>query len=839
MSPMASTSSTSMASDMPQVLNRAGSTSSTSMVSDVPPLITLGAAGKDNIMHLQPAAGSPYESTFSALQDRVAHRLNSSPKRRKSTWMPEYATVRDLAVLKEAFKEDISKYRMRSADALDILARDVKELLRDVKDMKRQAQEMREEVLAECKDFTQSVKDDQGEQLRVLQQSMEHTLSLDMEALRSAMHELRENALPSLSARLDAELQSSSADFLAANAVQWLKTTTLFQEQGRLHDNMESQLRKEGVAFRADCDRLLQYVACEDSSRAEREAVQEARHADAEARIAVRMEQFAEALAGMADKCDELNLNTRSETQKCIDATKAEYNHRVGEVELKMSSFDAAVAEAGGVPTRRVEWLIRSVSNTLLPSDETSDTSPCVKCWFSPKFHAAGAKEMQLELQLHSNGASKSCDISVNLWGATGLYLVFKVYAGDFSAQLRHTFDSSCPFLGRQISSLADAIDYSDDSLRIGVEIIEAVRIIESHGAPDAGFHPALTVGAPAGEVGGNRDAEGTILDGSLLEHRYLNHGTLDLVKEQVGLMQSRMTRRVEWRVEQASLLARCFPEGESMCSSSFEAAGLQGLQLVFYPSGLTGAKEGFCSFFLYCPGGSSLRCWLHAGRERREARVAFDQPGCFGRSNFCRLESCTEKVGDFILLALEIEQAQQAVTNSLTHTAAISEDSSQQGRPQTEPTAGETTSQVQLPSQILRPVTAPTGNVNIESLLRVHRVPGKAALEDVKQLPSIWTSKPISNISEVLEGFHKFSEMKPRRAGQVSGGGQQLYDSFTEEGLHPLSPGSTVLSARSQLSPSGTVLSARSDKTMMVPWKGKPPPLKTPRRPHKYLAYA
>merc|ERR1719454_2549713 len=94
-------------------------------------------------------------------------------------------------------------------------------------------------------------------------------------------------------------------------------------------------------------------------------------------------------------------------------------------------------------------------------------------------------------------------------------------------------------------------------------------------------------------------DDEVAELDCSILEHRYLNHGTLDLVKEQVSLMQSRMTRRVEWRVEQASMLQRCFPEGECLCSSAFEAAGLQGLQLVFYPSGMDGAKEGHCSLFL------------------------------------------------------------------------------------------------------------------------------------------------------------------------------------------------------------------------------------------------
>merc|ERR1740121_1633688 len=42
---------------------------------------------------------------------------------------------------------------------------------------------------------------------------------------------------------------------------------------------------------------------------------------------------------------------------------------------------------------------------------------------------------------------------------------------------------------------------------------------------------------------------------------------------------------------------------------------------------------------------------------------------------------------------------------------------------------------------------------------------PGRAALEDVRQLPSIWTAKPKANIAEALESFHTFADMKARKA--------------------------------------------------------------------------
>merc|ERR1712046_527193 len=100
-------------------------------------------------------------------------------------------------------------------------------------------------------------------------------------------------------------------------------------------------------------------------------------------------------------------------------------------------------------------------------------------------------------------------------------------------------------------------------------------------------------------------------------------------------------------------------------------AAGLEGLQLVFFPSGFTGAKEDHCSVFLYCPGDTMLKFLLSAGPHRRDARISFEQPGFFGRTNFCRFDSCIDSIDDSVLLVLEIEEALQSEKQTLTHGTA------------------------------------------------------------------------------------------------------------------------------------------------------------------------
>lgn len=416
------------------------------------------------------------------------------------------------------------------------------------------------------------------------------------------------------------------------------------------------------------------------------------------------------------------------------------------------------VSEVENMSTRRVEWSI-PLDSMELQSSRSRGAS-----WFSPKFEAGGSHDLQLELVLLQPGTSADehfgdGDCAIRLWAKAGLYIMCKFYIGSASLQVEHTFDGSTPCGTRTFCFVADQIRQGSDSLTIGVEILEAIRHVPQEPWPAMlAALPSMptTPSSPSSPTRERQPSRGALMAseevgpspvGTVMSHRYLIHRTLDLVEKQVDLMRSRMVRQIEWRLERASMLRRCFPEGECACSTTFEAAGVDGLQLVFYPSGYKGAREGFCSFFLQCPAGSMLKCWLAAGKQRREAsaRLTFEKPGFFGRTNFCRFDSCVDPSDDSVLLVLEIEEAEQTVTSVNVQ----SQESACQPLSPAATIAGDHS--VQLPDKI-------------DSSVRLRRTPGKIGLEDVRQLPSIWTPRPLGDIAGTLEGFHTFNDLKAAR---------------------------------------------------------------------------
>lgn len=371
------------------------------------------------------------------------------------------ATFEDVSNLEASLREEMNQSKDTFTSAMDEIAKDVAELVAAIEKIEEGSQDRMEEQFNSCRNHTKSCCDDVHQELLTIQGHYENHLSGDLDALRQAVDELRDNALPSLGARMDADLKASSAEIYAAAAVQELKTTTVLQEQDRLREACEADCRLECGGIRGDYDKLLGAVDRSEARILERDAFHQASLIEAEARMTVRMEQCVKALEELAMKCDELNLDTRSETQSRVKELQSDFDGRVGAVEVKMSSFDIAVAEAASGSTRRIEWLIKGATRALLP--DGSSATPDVKRWLSPKFEAAGALDMQLELQvIASGGPSATCDVWLSLWGPSGLSLVFKLFAGDSNVQLKHSFDGSSGCVPRQLASLADALNLED-----------------------------------------------------------------------------------------------------------------------------------------------------------------------------------------------------------------------------------------------------------------------------------------------------------------------------------------------------------------------------------------
>jgi len=204
-------------------------------------------------------------------------------------------------------------------------------------------------------------------------------------------------------------------------------------------------------------------------------------------------------------------------------------------------------------------------------------------------------------------------------------------------------------------------------ALAVAMDILEVTRSAKPCDPPlsCSAHHPPHPPRAP------RPGSEGTTI-GQIACTQHVQHGLKQMLqdahrsvwsrmREKVDLIRSRNINRVQWRLENASLLRERFAVDQPICSTAFQAAGVNGLQFIFYPCGAEGAREGFSSLFLSCPVGSNVRCWLWAGRWRREARAEpMNSHELLGRLNFCRFENCIDPLDDSVELAVEIDGVQQ-----------------------------------------------------------------------------------------------------------------------------------------------------------------------------------
>lgn len=605
----------------------------------------------------------------------------------------------------------------------------------------KEASEDMQRLMQETRQHTEAVRRGLQHELREATAALEERLQRSLTELEASLR-AAELKMSSMEEETTARIVSLRNTTLAMDAVRSCTWGALLKQQGQ---TLGSAIAEMHEAFTERHEEVLTHA-----THGHREVKElHENHIAEHAQKAQQMEQdLRDAVTRLEGLCELQRQETEAtvlaqgiQTREGLEHLRALTERQLIDLDSRTVDLENVVAEVENLPTRRVEWQIRDVTSKLfLPSDSISGFGrPRHDSWLSPRFEAAGAHNLRMELRHlrpnHSftDGADEPSDgdTALCLWADAGLFLVCKLYIGAVSVQLQHTFDGQTPYSTRALCFLREQISRADDSLTVGLDILEAVRTVEQRRRPAA---------LEAADAAGRFQPES-----SIVSHRYLNHRTLDLVQNQVELMRSRMVRRIEWRLERASLLRRCFPEGESVCSTTFEAAGVEGLQLVFYPSGYQGVREGFCSFFLHCPAGSMLKCWLSAGKQRREARLTFERPGFFGRTNFCRFESCIDTADDTVLLVLEIDEAAQSVTENLSHqpaAAAAILHTPNSGAQQ------DSAGQLALPEKI-------------DSSVRLRRTPGRQALEDVRQLPSIWTPRPMGDIAESLDGFHPFSDMK------------------------------------------------------------------------------
>lgn len=604
-----------------------------------------------------------------------------------------------------------------------------------------------ERVASDSKSFTESSVESVQKKLSELIKASEERSTKSMGVLDQKIQQVDQavrvalaEELASLCEQFDKQI-SQQREELEDQTQNWARQAAeeVVKQRKEVDSSIETLRQEEKAATEDSNQRIVKEAEklSEEFRKSMEEASDRAKRAEGEVYLK---------LGQLEDELHELQVAAKEHTERSEGGVLAKVERLRKDAETHLSSLDVettklrdAIAEVENLSTRRVDWVIKNVSHYLRPPSPGEQASLHTS-WFSPKFNMAGAHGLQLEFQLFRPSdppvdSEQAGDCAVFLWACKGTSLVYRLYIGKKVATMEKVFNGRVPYGTKRLCFLKDQINREDDTLRISVEILETVREIE---------HPVKPPPAPTDPD----ELETAVqpLEGTVVFRRHINNRIVDQVKKEVEIMRSRMVRRIEWRVEQASKLRKCFPPGESMCSASFNAAGIEGMQLMFYPCGYSGASEGMCSVYIFAPAGTTLKCALFAGSQRRDASHFFEEPGAFGRTNFCRFEAAVDTEEDTVTLALDVIEAHQDVQATVSH-------------PIVQP--GDRRTQAQLDGDLPD---------KVESVVKLKRVPGKgvSGMEDRRVLPNMWQAKSLS-ADPPPNGFHTYDEIASKVASRMS----------------------------------------------------------------------
>jgi len=448
----------------------------------------------------------------------------------------------------------------------------------------------------------------------------------------------------------------------------------------------------------------------------------------------------------------------RAEAAHALDDFRAEAHGTFNDVFTRADEHQDFLEQLDQMACRRVEWVLPDVMSMMprgiLPQQKDKDPDgmesptssntggmPKYMSFFSPRFHASGGRNLQLELRVAVKpgthillpGGSDACGLY--LWCHTGLQLHLRFYAGEKWVTVEKGHHSEGCVGAKRIANLQDIIG-EDGHLQAGIEVLESVREFTS----GVSISPLTNGGSgdSSRQAMAERAREQT--EGHLVFHRHMNHRVLPQVRKEVEKMQNKLVRRVEWRIQEADQLKRVFPHGTPICSPLFQAAGVEGMQFIFYPQGYMDSTENFCSLFLYCPGGVNMKCNLVGGNQKRDVSNHFVEAGTSGRVNFCRLDSVIDADHNTATICLEIDELSQETRKSI-HLEK-----------------GAKASRSIKPPMMELESAAPVPAVGSE--VKLVRVADRAYLTEVNRLPNLWGYQALGDFVKKPDGYHDMKDL-------------------------------------------------------------------------------
>jgi len=398
--------------------------------------------------------------------------------------------------------------------------------------------------------------------------------------------------------------------------------------------------------------------------------------------LQIQHEQLRERLSETATQLDGLKGDTeinRSHASEQISSL-------VNDVRSQRDDLQSTIWSLSNMYTRSMTWRIKSFRMRLFDMLQSHDHR-----LQSPEFCLCSQPQMLLELipsqeRAHSSSLSGNVpslplpgSFAVVLWAQPGMRLSFRLTAGEGAAatsqRYEHTFEHDgqedpfgrVSFAAPNLCQLDHVWNKEADTVQLGLELLELRFAQLASSGNTLNMTPA---GATEHLADHDRsmDLAVTQTPDELTLTRYLTTETQlqDKLRGDLHALRNRSVRRVEWKLQGCTRMLELCRVGDAVDSPVFSAAGLDRLQLHFYPLGCdTGTATSHaqpCSLFVSGPARLTLKGVLWVGSNSRHFEHRYTRKGeVGGRGRVCTLEPQLD-CHDSVNLALEIIEVETEI---------------------------------------------------------------------------------------------------------------------------------------------------------------------------------
>jgi hypothetical protein len=337
--------------------------------------------------------------------------------------------------------------------------------------------------------------------------------------------------------------------------------------------------------------------------------------------------------------------------------------------------------------TRSVTWRIRGFRHKLYGLLQTSRgvlTSPpfSVYAQSAMVMEMLAAPEEQLNVSMPIPPIPTAGACSMRIWAAPGYHLAFKLIMGESSPSISRRFEHkfqageltdatgrAC-FQIKNICQLDDIWVKSSNTVTVTLEVLEMRYTVQ----PPPSLDPEEPVFITPGMSEEEKDAaladvvaeQGKEYPDEISTSRVLvsDHVMQERLKGELQVLRNRTVRRVEWRLDGVTRLLDTIKPGEAVDSALFSAAGIDKMQIHFYPRGCevgdkVSAHAQACAIYVSGPHRTTLRGILTVGSHSRPFEQRYQRRGDVGgRGRFCTLASQLD-CEDSVTLAIDITEVE------------------------------------------------------------------------------------------------------------------------------------------------------------------------------------